>query len=212
MRSLLRARFPHGMQPRSPTYDSVHHQFIARVSGASVGCDAGAYFDAHDGRTNTYTKDRRSGRSIHGEGRCVRIRDVVNRTHLLVGLAGLAAFLLTGQYMDRWLSHLDGMPDGPRALYRSGHIYILFSALLNLVLGVYVVTSAGRTSRWLQYVGSALLVGGLGLFVYGFFAETPLALVERPVTREAIVWSLGGVLFHGTSMLVQHRRRHSAPD
>lgn len=118
---------------------------------------------------------------------CGTIRDVVKRLHILVGLAGLAAFLLTGQYMDRWLGHLEGMPDGPRALYRSGHIYILFSASLNLLLGVYVMRFPGRTSRWLQYAGSALLVGGLGLFVYGFFAETPLALVERPMTREAIV-------------------------
>jgi hypothetical protein len=125
----------------------------------------------------------------------------VKRLHIVFGLAGLAAFLFTGQYMDRWLNHLDGMPDGPRALYRSGHIYILFSASLNLLLGVYVVTSSGRTGRFLQYVGSALLIGGLGLFVYGFFAETPLALVERPMTREAIVWSLGGVLFHGAGML-----------
>lgn len=60
-----------------------------------------------------------------------------------------------------------------------------------------LAVSPGRASRWLQYAGSALLVGGLGLFVYGFFAETPLSLVERPMTREAIVWSLGGVLLHG---------------
>jgi hypothetical protein len=77
----------------------------------------------------------------------------VKRLHLLCGVLGLAIFLATGQYMDRWLNHLDGMPDGPRALYRSGHIYILFSASLNLLLGVYVAASPGRTSRILQYVG-----------------------------------------------------------
>lgn len=129
----------------------------------------------------------------------------MKRLHLLVGLAGVVTFVLTGQYMDRWLNHLDGMPDAPRALYRSGHIYILFSALLNLLLGLYIVTSTARTSRWIQYVGSALLIGALGLFVYGFVVETPLALVERPMTREAIVWSLGGVLFHGVAVAVGRR-------
>ncbi len=61
--------------------------------------------------------------------------------HLLFGILGLVAFLFTGQFMDRRLDHLVGMPDGPRALYRSGHIYILFSALLNLLLVLYVVSS-----------------------------------------------------------------------
>ena len=122
-----------------------------------------------------------------------------------MGIAGLAVFLATGQYMDRSLDHLVGMPDAPRALYRSGHIYILFSALLNLLLGVYVVASAPRMTRALQYAGSALLVGGLALLVYGFIVETPLAVVERPMTREGIMWSLGGVLLHGIAALAAAR-------
>ena len=123
------------------------------------------------------------------------------RLHLLFGVLGLAVFLFTGQFMDRRLDHLVGMPDGPRALYRSGHIYILFSALLNLLLGVYVAWSGQRVARMFQYLGSTILLVALVLFVYGFFVETPLATIERPMTREAIVWSLVGVILHAAAGL-----------
>lgn len=122
---------------------------------------------------------------------------VWKRVHLLVGIAGLTAFVLTGQYMDRWLSHLDGMADGPRALYRSAHIYILFSALLNLLLGTYVMPVRGRFVRGLQYLGSALLLATPVLLLYGFIVETPQGAIERPMIREGIYWALGGVLMHG---------------
>ena len=127
---------------------------------------------------------------------------VLQRIHLIAGLLGLVAFLLTGLFMDRRLDHLVGMPDGPRALYRSGHIYILFSALLNLLLGVYLTTPASRAARVVQYLGSALLLGALFLLLYGFIVETPRAIIERPMIREGIVWSLGGVIAHGVAGLL----------
>ena len=119
--------------------------------------------------------------------------------HVLLGILGIVAFLATGQFMDRRLGHLEGMPDGPRALYRSGHIYILFAALLNLLLGVYVRPSDQRRGRIVQNLGSTLLLGALMLFLYGFFVETPQGSIERPRTREAIYWSLGGVLLHAAA-------------
>jgi hypothetical protein len=126
------------------------------------------------------------------------------RLHLVIGIAGLVVFLLTGQYMDRWLNHLDGMADGPRALYRSAHIYILFSALLNLQLGVYMVTVQHWAVRALQYLGSILLLATPALFLYGFIVETPPAVIERPMIRESIYCALGGVLMHGVAVLCHH--------
>ncbi|HUG27893.1 MAG TPA: hypothetical protein VMK53_06310 [Gemmatimonadales bacterium] len=116
--------------------------------------------------------------------------------HLIVGVAGLLAFLATGLYMDRSLAHLAGMPDAPRVLYRSGHIYLLFSALLNLLLGSYVRLCRGMWGRGFQYAGSLLLLGSVIMFLYGFAIETPPGLVERPVTREAIYLCLVGVIVH----------------
>lgn len=128
-------------------------------------------------------------------------RRVWQRLHFLTGIAGLVAFLLTGQYMDRWLSHLVGMADGPRVLYRSAHIYILFSALLNLLLGTYFVPVHGRFVRALQRVGSVLLLAAPVLLLYGFIVETPLAAVERPMIRGGVYCALGGVLMHALGVL-----------
>ena len=125
--------------------------------------------------------------------------------HLVVGIAVLLAFLGTGQFMDRRLDHLVGMADAPRALYRSSHIYILFSALLHLMLGAYLVRVPFLAGRLLQYLGSALLLAAAGLFLYGFFIETPPGLIERPMIRRGIYWSLYGVLLHGTAGLLQVR-------
>jgi hypothetical protein len=119
-----------------------------------------------------------------------------------VGVVGLAAFIATGQFMDRRLDHLVGMADGPRALYRSGHIYILFAALLNLLLGAYLVPSTTRGARLAQYVSSALIMTSLILFVYGFAIETPLGLVERPMVRKGIYLCLAGVLVSAGAKLL----------
>ena len=56
----------------------------------------------------------------------------MRKFHLLFGAAVVVAFLLTGQYMDKYLNHLAGAPDGLRMLYRTRHIFILMAGLLNL--------------------------------------------------------------------------------
>jgi hypothetical protein len=80
-------------------------------------------------------------------------------------------FILTGQYMDKSLQHLVGMPDGPRMLYRTRHIYILLSGLLNPGIGTYFTYGWTRWRRVLQFLGSALIVAATALFIAGFFWE-----------------------------------------
>src|SRR5262249_56697175 len=63
----------------------------------------------------------------------------MRRLHLVVGLVGLLAFLASGQYMDLGYDHLRRLDDTRRMLFRSTHIYLLFAALLNLALGLYLV-------------------------------------------------------------------------
>jgi hypothetical protein len=121
---------------------------------------------------------------------------LLQRAHLAIGLLGVVVFVGTGLYMDRSLAHLEGMPDAPRVLYRSGHIYILLSALVHLILGAYVTPRESAAGRALQLLASLLLLAATTLFIYGFIVETPLGLVERPMTRVAIELSLGGVLLH----------------
>lgn len=116
--------------------------------------------------------------------------------HVLIGSLGLAAFLLTGQYMHHYLDHLRGMPDGPRLLYRSSHIYLLWSSLLNLVLGCYVECSAIRAVRRAQSLASLALAAGPALLVASFFAESDAGTLQRPLARIAIYLALGGALAH----------------
>lgn len=127
---------------------------------------------------------------------------VLRGVHLVVGVGAFYAFGRSGQFMDQHLDHLVGMADGPRALYRSGHIYLLFTALLHLTLGAYLRPSGSFVGRMSQWVGSIFLFSALWLFISGFYVETPLALVERPSIRKAIVFSLNGVAFHAAGAVL----------
>ena len=54
----------------------------------------------------------------------------MKKVHLMFGFLVVIAFLLTGQYMDRYHNHMIGVPDGTRLLYRTRHIFILLAGLL----------------------------------------------------------------------------------
>lgn len=75
-------------------------------------------------------------------------------------------------------------------------VYILMCSLMHLLLGAYAAPRKGRLGRGVQYVASAALTAALGMFVYGFWIETPLAQIDRPLTRVAIDLALAGTLLH----------------
>lgn len=120
----------------------------------------------------------------------------LSRLHLIVGTAGGVAFLVTGLYMHFALAHLSGLEDTPRALYRSGHIYLLFGALLNLAAGTHVAAARSPWQRNVQWLGSSLLLLSPAVFLYGFAAETPLGAVERTWTQLGIFSATAGVVLH----------------
>lgn len=116
--------------------------------------------------------------------------------HLAFGAFVIAAFLLTGQFMDHALAHLEGMPDGPRMLYRTRHIFIMFSALLHLAVGAYVRPGRRRRSRAFQFCGSALLTLAPILFVAAFFYEPTLGDLETPLSHWGAYLTVAGVMLH----------------
>jgi len=120
----------------------------------------------------------------------------LKRFHLIFGLLLFVVFVLTGQYMDRVLHHLQGMPDGPRMLYRSRHIYILLTALLHLGIGSYIQYQADTLRRMLQWFGSMLITIAALLFLVGFFYEPSLSGLYAPVTKKGIYLIAVGVLLH----------------
>jgi len=93
----------------------------------------------------------------------------MKRFHLIFGIVVVVVFLLTGQYME----YVDNrhLPDVTRMLYRSRHIYLLLTGLVNLVIGTYFVPRPRGWRRTLQIAGSLLIVLSTGLLLVGFFTE-----------------------------------------
>src|SRR6185369_14880485 len=96
-------------------------------------------------------------------------------------------FLLTGQFMDRFHHHLADMPDGPRMLYRSRHIYILMSGLVHLGIGSYFYYRSRTLLRVLQLLGSALIAIASVIFLAAFFYEPGLTNLYGPLTKFAVI-------------------------
>lgn len=124
--------------------------------------------------------------------------------HLAVGILGLVAFILTGQYMSIFLGGLADMADGPRLLYRTSHLYLMWSALANLLIGCYFVVSARQGIRTLQIISSIALLAGPPLMLTAFFTDAHLAELQRPYSGAANILALGGVLLHVIANFLPH--------
>jgi hypothetical protein len=120
----------------------------------------------------------------------------MKRFHIIFGLIVLVVFLLTGQYMDRHHQHLMYMPDGPRMLYRSRHIFILMSGLLHVGIGSYFQYRLQTWRRVLQIIGSLLITVATVTFTTAFFYEPTLADLQKPLSLLATISIAVGVLFH----------------
>ncbi len=88
------------------------------------------------------------------------------------------------------------IPPELRILMRSRHIYILFSALLHLILGVYLQISPVIWHKVLQILGSVLLIAASGFLIWGFIHETYFAKNFSDISRWGIYLSLAGAGFH----------------
>ena len=111
----------------------------------------------------------------------------------------MIGFLLTGQYMDRFHNHLDGMPDGPRLLYRTRHIFILLAGLLNLGIGAYFTYRIQPWRRTIQLLGSLLIFAASLLFVIAFFYEPHLSDLHTPLSHWGTYTIAAGALLHVVS-------------
>lgn len=92
--------------------------------------------------------------------------------------------------------HLIGMPVAPRMMFRSAHIYLLWSGLLNTMLGLYVRLSDRLWAKGLQVIGSLAILIGPVLFVAAFLTEPWMTELVRPYARPAIYIAFGGTLLH----------------
>ena len=116
--------------------------------------------------------------------------------HLAVGIVGIVVFLGTGQYMRQVLDGLRGVEALPRMMFRSAHIYLLLSSLINLALGLYLIRSSTRGRRLLQMTASIFVLSAPPLMLTAFFVEPGLASFERPFAGPGIYSLFAGMLLH----------------
>ena len=109
--------------------------------------------------------------------------------HLAFGVLGLALFIAQGQYMAHILA-VPELADGPRLMYRTGHIYLLLASALNVCLGVYMPRPSGK----LQFLASVLVLVAPLMLVYSFATESTSTELHRPVTVYALYMVFAAVV------------------
>jgi len=81
-------------------------------------------------------------------------------------------------------------------MYRATHIYILMSALTNLMAGSYLLQLTQSTFVKLRKFASLLILVTPVLFFVAFIYEPADYLIERPVSFWGVVFLVGGVIIH----------------
>ena len=118
----------------------------------------------------------------------------MKKTHLVFGLVMFLVFVLTGQYME--YVHNRTLPDAMRVLYRSRHIYLLFNALINVTLGLYVQYAPPGWRRSLQLIGSVLIIIAPAFLLVGFFYEPARGADQTIIAPYGIFATAIGILLH----------------
>lgn len=116
--------------------------------------------------------------------------------HLVFGLVLFVVFTQTGSFMRADFPDKEAIPQELRLLMRSRHIYILFSSLIHVALGVYMRMSPETSQRLLQYAGSFVLAGSSVLLVWAFVTETYSLQHFSDISRYGIYTALAGVGLH----------------
>src|SRR5690349_13059427 len=94
----------------------------------------------------------------------------LRKLHLIVGVITVVIFLITGQIMSHHQPAMKTLADSQRLMFRSRHLYVLASGLVNLMLGLYLQTWSGWRAV-AQKIESALLTGSPILLILAFRHE-----------------------------------------
>ena len=96
---------------------------------------------------------------------------------------------------------LKGIAPLPRMLFRSSHIYILLTSLINLALGFDFSTSGYKGRQSLRNIGSILILIAPFLMTTAFFVEPGLASFERPFAGPGVYTIFAGMMLYLISNL-----------
>lgn len=104
---------------------------------------------------------------------------MLRRVHLIVGIAAIVAFLLSGQLLGHHHPTMEQLSAELRMMYVSRHIYLLTGALVNTVLGLYLQVHSSGWRRVLQVTGSVLVLASVLSLSLAFLTEPPLGIAGR---------------------------------
>src|SRR5688572_11128947 len=127
--------------------------------------------------------------------------------HLAFGLGLFIVFTVTGSYMRVDFPDKEAIPQELRLLMRSRHIYILFSALIHLALGIYFSLRQRLLQRVLQIGGSFTLFVSSALLLWAWYVETYQTQQFSDLSRNGIYLSLTGVGLHLLGGIGRNRER-----
>ncbi len=99
---------------------------------------------------------------------------------------------------------MSDLADSVRVLYRSAHIYLLMSGLLNFAFG----TAGDRKETIVSITGSIFFMGSPVLIFIGFCLESPRTVIDRPITAMGVYLVFVGSLIRGLSSWRQRLRTH----
>lgn len=122
--------------------------------------------------------------------------------HFFMGTTFFGIFLATGVYMFLGFPELYQQDQAIRMMYRSTHIYILMSALINLTVFLVYHAKISFYSNKISGFSSVLLLISPVLMFIGFVVEPPQYLIERPVSFWGVIFLVVGVLSMVTNGLL----------
>jgi hypothetical protein len=130
----------------------------------------------------------------------------LRRAHLIVGVLGVIAFVITGQVMARHVPDVHTLSAEVQMMYVSRHIYLLGAALVNLVLGLYLELKPPGWRRILQEIGSLLILLSAVALLMAFIAEPALGMAGRSWRSfSGLIALFAGVMTHLVASVTRKR-------
>ena len=133
----------------------------------------------------------------------------MRRLHLWMGGLTVLTFVITGQVLKHHQPPLATLSESARLMFRSRHIYILASGLVNLMLGLYL---AGYPAGWrgvTRMMGSWLVIASAALLLAAFTVEPERGFQEEMWWSSAGLYALfGGSMLH----VISARQVPASPD
>ncbi len=116
---------------------------------------------------------------------------ILKKIHFYFGLIIFAGFVFTGLYMRLNLAHVPHENIPVRMMFRANHIYILFAALLHLVISFVNINSNKKS---LGLTGSILSIAATITLFISFFIDPITNSLQRELTRFSIYGLLAGTV------------------